>query len=143
MKKQLLIFFTTYLLGSSVYADAPIVVDPYADIKVGASIERCQKQAGDDHSALTECLTTAFQESENEFSKAVTITKKQMNDLQQASSSGMGATEAFIQSTKAFENYREKACQFVYKSYASGSGAGQGKLMCQIKLTEEFTQIIT
>jgi uncharacterized protein YecT (DUF1311 family) len=111
------------------------------DINVGKSIQYCE-QISIDSPELTICLTSALKQADTQLNQIAQTTQKQLGELEKLSSSAKGAKRTFQEATSAFQNYREKACAHIYKSYASGSGAGQAQLECKIKLTQEFSELI-
>ncbi len=61
----------------------------------------------------------------------------EMRELDTVTSAGIGAEQAFIQSRRAFESYRDAACRALAASYAGGSGAGVAFLWCQRQMAWE------
>ena len=113
------------------------------DIKIGKSIQYCE-QSSTDSPELTLCLNNSLKQADAQLTQIQQITQKQLTELEKLSPAAKGAKNIFADANAAFQNYREKACAHIYKSYASssGSGAGQAQLECKIKLTQEFSELI-
>ncbi|MEO8756018.1 MAG: lysozyme inhibitor LprI family protein [Casimicrobiaceae bacterium] len=102
-----------------------------AAAKAGA-LDECMIKG--DHPAVTRCLLDADKEAQAALVKAEGDAGKKARDLDVATGRS-GAAAALARSMRAFADYRKAQCDFIKAMYASGNGADQGQLGCQVDLT--------
>ena len=103
-----------------------------AAVATAGALDECTIKA--DHAAVSRCLLDADREARASLHAAEGAAGTRARALDTATGRP-GANAALARSMRAFADYRKMQCEFVKAMYASGNGADQGMLACQIDLT--------
>lgn len=81
--------------------------------------------------AVTPCLDAARKQATDRMLDAFLILQKSLQELDTATGRPVGI-DALKQSQREFERYLRAQCNLVQVAYASGTGAGQAGLGCEV-----------
>ena len=92
---------------------------------------------------LAQCLKIRYQVIKYNLTLQYNKTLKQMISLKSLGSSApLNPVTTLKKSKITFLKSRKDICTWVEASYASGSGAGIAALQCQIKMTEQYFNLL-
>jgi uncharacterized protein YecT (DUF1311 family) len=97
------------------------------------ALDECYRAAppGAPRAALTPCLDAARKQATDRMLEAFLAAQKSMQQLDAATGRSLGV-DALKQSQREFERYLRAQCNLVQVAYASGTGAGQAGLGCEV-----------
>lgn len=105
-----------------------------------AALDECYAQASN-RIEVTPCLQRAQRAASDEMLGAFLGAQRALAQLEDVTGRA-GAVDKLKQSQRDFERYLQSHCQVVQASFASGTGAGQAQLACEVDLLRQRAALL-
>ncbi len=117
-----------------------VLVATFIETAHTGDASRCAEAA--DHVTQRECLEQVFKQADADLYQAEKMLRLALTTWKEEKSFKLRTLARFDKAVKSFRLYRHDACEFDASAAAGGNGAGDLRLDCAIRLTNERLEIL-